>query len=198
MIKDLKEFYRKIGFWEKWLAIFVILGVLVTLMSLFRGILESKSQKIEYIEAKNSDFEAKIVVDIGGAVNAPGVYELASGSRVKDVLVMAGGYGEKADRVYCEKMVNLASTLKDGQKIYIPFASDTPKVLGYVEANKGSNLVNINTATDKELDTLWGIGEARIDGIVKNRPYQSVEELVSKKVLTKQILEKNKDKITVY
>ena len=59
-------------------------------------------------------------------------------------------------------------------------------------------MVNINTATDKELDTLWGIGEARIDGIVKNRPYQSVEELVSKKVLTKQILEKNKDKITVY
>ena len=49
----------------------MILGVLVTLMSLFRGILESKSQKIEYIEAKNSDFEAKIVVDIGGAVNAP-------------------------------------------------------------------------------------------------------------------------------
>ncbi len=199
MVDKVKEVYRKMGVGEKSLVIFVIFGLVVSLVALFRGILVSRQVQIEYSNSGSGlNSEIKLVVDIEGAVNKPGVYELKSSSRIKDVLVLAGGYSEKADRTYCEKTINLASPLKDGQKIYVPFLSDTPLKTGYVEANSGTKLININTATDKELDTLWGIGVARIESIVKNRPYQSVDELVTKKVFTKQILEKNKDVITVF
>ncbi len=195
----MKDVYQKMGRMDKWLVVFVILGVSIAVTSLFRGILMSRQVQIEYLDSnKAANTEAKLVVDIEGAVNKPGVYELMLGSRTKDILVMAGGYAEKADREYCEKTLNLASPLKDGQKIYIPFVSDTPASAGYSEAKIGSKLININTASESELDTLWGIGAARIESIVKNRPYGSVEELVTKKVFTKQILEKNSDKITVF
>jgi competence protein ComEA len=195
----MKDVYQKMGRMDKWLVVFVILGVSIAVTSLFRGILMSRQVQIEYLDSsKTANIEAKLVVDIEGAVNKPGVYELQLGSRTKDILVMAGGYAEKADREYCEKTLNLASPIKDGQKIYIPFVSDTPASAGYSEAKNGSKLININTASESELDTLWGIGAARIESIVKNRPYGSVEELVTKKVFTKQILEKNSDKITVF
>ena len=195
----MKDVYQKMGRMDKWLVVFVILGVSIAVTSLSRGILMSRQVQIEYLDANdNPKIEAKLVVDIEGAVNKPGVYELQLGSRTKDVLVIAGGYTEKADREYCEKTLNLASPLKDGQKIYIPFVSDTPASAGYFEANNGSKLININTASESELDTLWGIGDARIESIVKNRPYGNLEELVTKKVFTKQILEKNSDKITVF
>ncbi len=199
MIDKIKDIYLKMGSMEKWLSVLVILGLIVAFISLFRGVLVPHQVQIEYLDSKNnSNSEAKLVVDIEGAVNRPGVYELPLSSRIKDILVLAGGYSEKADREYCEKTLNLASPLKDGQKIYIPFIGNTPAVLGYSEAKSGSKLINVNTASESELDTLWGIGEARIETIVKNRPYVSVEELVSKKVFTKQILEKNLDKITVF
>ncbi len=198
MIEKFLGVYKKVGVSEKYLLVFVGLGAFVIVTSLFRGVLGRNEAKIEYIKADTEQINGKVVVDIEGAVKNPGVYELPTNSRIKDVLVMSGGFVENTDREYCEKTINLASTLKDGQKIYIPFLSDTPKGGGYIEAKKENGLVNINTATEEELDTLWGIGSARIESIVKNRPYQTLEELVEKKVLTKQILEKNKDKITIY
>ncbi len=198
MIEKFLGVYKKVGVSEKYLLVFVGLGAFVIVTSLFRGVLGRNEAKIEYIKADTEQINGKVVVDIEGAVKNPGVYELPTNSRIKDVLVMSGGFVEKTDREYCEKTINLASILKDGQKIYIPFVSDTPKEGGYIEAKKENGVVNINTATEEELDTLWGIGSARIESIVKNRPYQTLEELVDKKVLTKQILEKNKDKITIY
>ena len=59
-------------------------------------------------------------------------------------------------------------------------------------------MVNVNTATMVELDTLWGVGPARAETIVKNRPYGSLEELVSKGGMTKQIFEKNIDMIGLF
>lgn len=197
MVNNPREIYLKMGGLEKWLSVFVILGVGVAAIGLLRGILLPRKVEVEYIK-NTSVTNEMIVVDIEGAVNKPGVYELSVGSRIKDALVRAEGYNSNADRSYCEKNINLASPLKDGQKIYIPLLGDTRDVLGYSEAKTGDKLVNINTASTSELDTLWGIGAVRIENIVKNRPYESVEDLVVKKVFTKQILEKNKDRITVY
>jgi len=160
---------------------------------------------VEYIDSSNSTIKGsdglivrKIVVDVEGAVMSPGVYELPVGSRVKDILVTAGGYSEKADREYCEKNLNLAQELKDGQKIYIPFITNTPSSAGYAEAKIESDMVNLNTASLKELDTLWGVGPARAETIVKNRPYGSLDEVVSKGGMTKQIFDKNTGKLVVY
>lgn len=156
--------------------------------------------QVEYLSGGSaSGIETtKVLVDIEGSVMNPGVYELNSGSRIKDVLVMAGGLSDKADRSFCEKNLNMAEEIKDGQKIYIPSAVNTDAQQGYYEASLESKKVSANSSTVAELNTLWGVGDARAEAIVKNRPYQSLDELVSKKVLTQSILDKNKELLTVY
>lgn len=190
---------------DKVLMIVCSLGTVMAFTSLFRGILEDRQVQIEYLENGSTSSESVvsasttlIYVDIEGSVVRPGVYGLPPLSRVKDALIMAGGFAEKADRSYCEKNLNLAQPLKDGQKIFIPELDDTPGVPEYIEAKRLPAMVNINTASVAELDTLWGVGPARAETIVKNRPYGSLEEAVSKGGLTKQIVERNADKIGLF
>ena len=60
-----------------------------------------------------------------------------------------------------------------------------------------TGLVNINTATEKQLDTIPQIGPKRAAAIIKNRPYRSIDDLVTKKALSKGIFEKVKSHVTV-
>ena len=69
--------------------------------------------------------------------------------------------------------------------------SDTKKSDG---ASKGA-LIDINSASEKELDALPGIGEARAKAIVKNRPYKGKDELVQKKIIPQGVYDGIKDKI---
>jgi len=150
-----------------------------------------------------------IVVEIAGAVEKRGVFKLPQGSRVQDLLILAGGLSPDADRAWVEKHVNLAAKLNDGQKIYIPSKSEqssqksaknNPGEEEHSESVMGSmqTLVNINTASQKELESLPGIGPVYAQKIIEQRPYSSIEELVSKKVLKPSLFEKIKDRISVY
>ena len=149
---------------------------------------------VEYIQAEDES-GVWLWIDVGGAVERPGVYEVEKGSRVKDGLIAAGGLADEADRDYVSKVLNLASEVEDGEKIYIP-----PKGQGGggVVMGVAMDVVNLNTASKGELDTLWGVGEKRAEDIINGRPYRSLEEVVEKGVLTKAIMEKNEDKLTVY
>jgi competence protein ComEA len=169
------------------------------------------SDKVEVLESASgvqSD-QKDFVVEVAGAVEKPGVYKLDAESRIEDVLVVSGGLSSKADREWVEKYVNRASKLTDGQKLYIPAVGEQSDVLsakeseGYQSASgaRGSgfgNLVNINTATLKELDSLPGIGPVYGQSIIEHRPYSTVEELLSKDALKKSTYEKVKDLVTVY
>jgi competence protein ComEA len=141
----------------------------------------------------------KITVDLAGAVLAPGVYELPGSARLTDLLIKAGGLAATADRVWVNTYLNLAQKLTDGQKIYIPekiqnsnlkTQSDSPKVK--------SNQININSASAAELDTLPGVGPARAQAIIANRPYGSIDELLSKAKIPASVFEKIKEQIAVY
>lgn len=197
MEKKFGEFFQKFGVVDKYLAVFMVIGAAVSLGSLFRGILWNSQVRVEHIQMVNDDSN-DIYVDVGGAVVSPGVYKLPAKSRLKDALIASGGYAVDADRAYTEKVFNLAEVISDGQKIFVPRFSDTPPLPGYSEANLGDKLININTASASELDTLEGIGSVRAENIVKNRPYKTIEELVSKKVITQTIFEKNKSLLSVY
>jgi len=177
-----------------------VFGLVVALVSLFRGILVDRKVQVEYLSGGEvAGLDSRYYfVDVEGAVFSPGVYKIAEGSRVKDVLVLAGGLSEEADREFCEKSINFAEEVKDGQKIYIPKVNNTNAGTGYPEANNGAKLINVNTASLSELDTLWGVGEAKAESIVKNRPYQNLEELVSKGSISQSVLEKNASLMTVY
>jgi competence protein ComEA len=135
-------------------------------------------------------YQKEIYVDVSGEVEKAGVYKLENGARMKDALAAAGGLSSKADREFVAQSINLAEKLIDGQKVFIP---------GY-EQVKGvqTSKININKADLTSLETLSGVGAVRAQAIVDNRPYQSIEDLVKKKVLSASVYEKIKDKISVY
>ncbi|KKT98280.1 MAG: Late competence protein comEA [Candidatus Collierbacteria bacterium GW2011_GWC2_45_15] len=184
---------------RRWLLIAIMLfGGFLVFTGLFRGILESRQVQVEYIENDEEIFEDKIIVDVEGGVINPGVYELSSGSRIKDAIVAAGGISSDANRETFVKLFNLAQLLKDGQKIYVPLASESNTGVGYDEHKNADRVININEASEQELDTLEGIGPARAMAIIQGRPYSEVDELVGKGVLSSSILEKIRLKIIVY
>ncbi|MFH1244058.1 MAG: helix-hairpin-helix domain-containing protein [bacterium] len=145
----------------------------------------------------------QIVIDVAGAVERPGVYKLPGGSRIGDVLVVAGGLSATADREWVAATLNLAEPVKDGGKIYIPTNTEreTPSQNiseGVTLGSKTAKLININTADMGELDSLVGIGEVRARAIIANRPYGSTEELVSKAKIPTSVYDKIKDSISIY
>jgi competence protein ComEA len=194
----------KIGRFEFSLKLFdwVLVGLMILGGGLILwGLLESRGrseEEVEYLSDGLSDTQEMIWVDVSGAVEKPGVYELSGGSRVKDALVLAGGLSQLAEREYLERVINMAEKLTDGEKIYIPReGSNEGEVLGGSSDGLGG-LIDINSASVSELDTLWGVGSVRAQKIIDNRPFSKVEELLSKGVLPENVYEKIKDEISVY
>lgn len=129
---------------------------------------------------RNQLLSANIIVDVQGAVEKPGVYELPNNSRLLAALKKAGGISPEADRYLIAKNFNLAKKLMDEEKVYLPFLEERDQtVLGIYQ----STITNINTANVSQLELLPGIGPVRAQKIIDNRPYQQLEELVNKKVL---------------
>lgn len=178
--------------------IFLSIGLIQFLGSKNEITYKSGEESAKDVEsAKDS---VKIVVDVSGAVMSPGVYELNPDSRIKDILVSAGGLSDDADRDFVSKRINLAQKLSDGIKIYIPFKSE---MVGSSKAVAGvlgvdDTLININSASMSQLDTLAGIGKVTAEKIIVGRPYGKIEELTEKKIVSSSVFEKIKEKITVY
>ncbi len=142
-----------------------------------------------------------ISVDVSGAVKTPGVYQLSDTSRIEDAVKAAGGFSEKANQEYISKSLNLAQKLSDGSKVYVPFEGEqvSPPVSGQVAgATTVNSQVNINTASEFELDSLAGVGPVTASKIISGRPYASADELISKKIVSKAMFDKIKDQVVVY
>mgnify|MGYP001579842796 CR=1 FL=1 len=184
-------------------------GVLAYKIDIF-----SSGDSVEVLNANTetqnagSDSHQDLVVEISGAVEKPNVYKLPQGSRIDDLLISAGGLSSDADRDWVEKYINKASKLTDGQKLYIYHSgeisarSDTgikidQSVLG-TEISNFSSLININTASQQELEKLNGIGPVYAQNINEHRPYSTVDELLSKKIIPQKTFEKIKNAITTY
>ena len=140
-----------------------------------------------------------IVVHIEGAVNSPGVFTLPHGSRVNDVLALAGGPREDADLA----RVNLAAFLADAQQIIIPAEGDeiiAPEV--NPQAEEDSGLININTANEQMLRTLPGIGPVLAGNIITHRetygPFATVEELQNVPRIGPGIMNNIRNLVTVH
>lgn len=145
-----------------------------------------------------------IKADVAGAVKKPGVYQLEIGQRVADLLMLAGGFAKDADQEYVAKTLNLSTELKNQDKIYIPFLEEnkpSPVVTSSKEQLNQSftdlGLVSINQAGSDKLQTLSGVGEARSKAIIDGRPYASLEELISKGVLSESLFGSLKAQLTL-
>ncbi len=144
---------------------------------------------------------SEIKVDVSGAVMDPGVYTLPSNSRVEDAIKAAGGVTGAADPMYLSKSLNLAQKVSDGMKVFIPEAGQfssqgsSPSVAG---ASSENSLININSAGLSELDQLPGVGPVGAQKIIDGRPYGSIEELFTKKAVTRSVYEKIKELVSTY
>ena len=134
----------------------------------------SKDGSSKNATSKNSPSSGKYVVQVSGAVNSPGVYELSGEPRIFHAILMAGGLREDAD----VSSLNQAEKISDGQKIVIK-TRDEVAMEAAVSANDGK--VNINTADAKTLMTLPGIGESKANSIIKYREskgsFNSIEDI---------------------
>lgn len=145
-----------------------------------------------------------IKVDIEGSVVKPGVYEFSEGERIEDAIKRAGGYTEKADLDWMEGNLNKAALLTDGGKIYIPAIGEK---LESVQINTDSSkvdtlgvttgLININSASQSDLETLPGVGPVTAGKIIDSRPFATLEELRTKKAVGNALFDKIKDKLTI-
>ena len=150
-------------------------------------------------------------VYICGAVMAPGVYEVPQGSRIYEVVRMAGGLTEQASK----SSVNQAETVYDGQMIFLPTLEEAAAGIGAdavshaigdadVSVEKEvttDNRVNINTATLSELMTLSGIGQTKAERILAYRNahgnFSSVEEIMNVDGIKEGLYNRIKDNIRV-
>ncbi|MBI2616673.1 ComEA family DNA-binding protein [Candidatus Gottesmanbacteria bacterium] len=140
-----------------------------------------------------------VVIDIEGAVQKPGVYELPIGARISDALTIAGGLSSNADRTWVSQTLNKASKLTDGIKLYIPNVSESAKsdVRG-MQTTDLSALIPLNSASKSELESLPGIGPVTAEKIISGRPYKSIDELLTKKILGQKTFDNLADLITLY
>lgn len=151
----------------------------------------------------------KIFVDICGAVQRPGVYELEAGMRVCDAVEAAGGLLGNADLA----SLNQAALLADAAKIYVytqeeaaqqGISASEQSVTGGASGQESSAVaakVNINTADIAQLCTLSGIGESRARDIIAYREanggFQSPEEIMNVSGIKEATFQKIKDEIAV-
>lgn len=188
-------------------TLLIIVGILFLTGSLLfiskSGVFETDG--VEIIEADAASTSATLspnstlIVEVSGAVKNPGVYTLKTGSRVQDALLSAGNILSTADTIYVEKNINRAAKVVDGQKIYIPSLGETVQKNTTVSSVKGisDSLININSASQTELESLPGIGPVTAGKIIGGRLYGSIDELTAKKVITGSVFEKIKDLISL-
>ena len=210
---------------KKQKIIFITIG---TLMIVFIGYyIIQKQENYSYneieIETTENSVEGSIneekientniIVHITGEIINDGIIEIEEGSRIADVIEEAGGITEEADL----SKVNLAYQVSDGQKIYIPNINEKENEIQnsiekYITNEAGDNIiiegkeissekVNINTATQTELETLNGIGPSTALKIInyrnENGKFETIEDIKNVPGIGEQKFENIKEGICV-
>jgi competence protein ComEA len=157
------------------------------------------AQKV-FVQSSNSTksvnvSSARIYVDVAGEVRKPGIYQLDSGARVFDVVLLAGGFTAKANQA----SVNLARTLTDGEQLIVANKSQQNYYSG--SSNSANPLISLNQASESELEQLPGVGPAlagrMIDWRSANGGFKTKEDLLNIAGIGDKLFAQIKDKVTL-
>lgn len=221
-LKRLKSYTEDI-FRDKKRLIRILLIAFILLLALAMRLYENSKADITVDNGTEGSTSGEICVDIGGAVVTPGVYTVSSGTRLYEVIELAGGLISNADT----DSINRAEFVEDGEKIIIPArpqavneggsagAAGEDSVSGAdsasgtsaefqaaetAEAASGRGLININYADKEELMTLPGIGEAKAQKIIDYRSstkFRKKEDIKSVNGIGDAVYNNIKELITV-
>lgn len=140
-----------------------------------------------------------VVVHAAGAVTVPGVYRLAAGARVADLLDAAGGPAADADI----DQLNLAAPVLDGQRVYVPRVGEVaaPAAVDGSGGSTPSGPLDLNTATLEQLEDLPGVGPATAQAIITERDrrggFRAVDDLLDVRGIGPAKLDALRDLVTV-
>lgn len=150
----------------------------------------------------------QLVVDVAGAVLRPGVYRLEAGARIGDAIAAAGGYSPRVAADVVARTLNLAAAVHDGDLIVVPSRDDPVAVPPSGGAGGGQGgggaggaaMVDLNQATADALDALPGIGPVTAAKIIASRtetPFASVDDLLSRKLVSQKVFDQVRTLVTV-
>jgi competence protein ComEA len=176
----------------RWLTLLAV--VLAIVLGLFLIAIRSASApppiEVKLPDAPATDGVLKVYVT--GAVVQPGIYQLRPGDRYADALALAGGPADDAEPL----AVNLARRVRDEDHIHVPRQGEHPPAL-----LTGEIVLDLNTATAAQLETLPGIGPVRARQIVESRQkdgaFTRTEDLVLRKLIPQSMLDSIRDKVQV-
>ncbi len=148
-----------------------------------------------------------LTVYVIGSVQNPGVYQLPQGSRIQDAIQSAGGFLESANR----EAINLAAAVEDGSRVWAPSneqytlnpgLNTGTEIAGiHIATPSVENPININTASQAELETLPGIGPTRAQQILGFRQehgaFSDISELLSVPGIGPSVYDQIKGLVTV-
>ena len=165
---------------------------------------EVNAEKEKEVESISNSSQAKIFVDVKGAVTSPGVYEATLDERVIDIIKRAGGLLDSAD----QNNINFAMKVVDEMVLYIPaIGEQNPTIAGAAtvgslkEGPTADGKINLNSATESELQTLPGIGPSKASAILEyretNGSFKTIEDLMEISGIGDKTFEKLKEHITV-
>ncbi|MGE7759184.1 helix-hairpin-helix domain-containing protein [Peribacillus sp. NPDC097895] len=166
----------------------------------------AKKDGVEQSENETDEEPPIIKVDVKGAVQAPGVFTAQAGDRVIDLISAAGSFTDKADK----NKVNFAQIVEDQMVIYVPEVGEEDWGLtehiqaassGSASLGTSSGQVNLNTATQEELETLTGIGPSKAAAILEYREtagkFEQVDDLKKVSGIGDKTFERLQDSISV-
>lgn len=184
----MKDYFTK----KEQIAILVIVLIAIFFLAfkfIVQDLISSKDEPLAIIKELDIDAPANfdsveeeeyIMIHISGQVFYPGIFELKSGSRVKDAVDLAGGLKKEADL----DKINLAKKIADEEKIYIPGKGEDidVEILASNLTSPSDGKININDCSKEQLMGLPGIGEVTASKIIDYRStsrFKTIEDLMN-------------------
>ncbi len=181
-------------------VLYVLIGVVAGFLMAAVLLLVARLPAGQAVTLEPAPTKEPLKVQVTGAVVRPGVYEFPEGSRIQDAVEAAGGLLAEANT----DGINMAARLEDAQQLDIPYvagagpSSSSSSSLGGNNPNpftvisntptpnpqsSGADLVDINTATLDELNSLPGIGPTTAQNIIAYRsqhgPFEHIEDIMN-------------------
>lgn len=185
-------------------AILIVAALILSVFSVAVFLSEKETEEAPIQVTRANEGPKELVFEVSGAVVKPGVYKAKQGARLADALSKAGGLSQEADKEFFSRNFNLSRYISDQEKIYIPSKQEVLRGLfkenqqtllpqqttnNQISQDSTSSKININSASLKELDSLPGVGEITAQKIIQQRPYSTVDELLTKKAVSQKVFD---------